>query len=56
MSKVTLTGFALLLVLFLANSSENYAAQSKQKTSDAPTGTFQKMIELSLINYGAPVV
>ncbi len=65
MSKITLTGFALLLLLFLGNRSENCAAasanqpsheatasraataaeaQSKQKTSDAPTGTFQKMI------------
>src|SRR5256886_9815068 len=44
MSKITLTGFALLLLLFLGNSSENYAAQSKPNTSDAPTGTFQKMI------------
>ena len=44
MSRITLTGFALLLLLFLGNSSENYAAQSKPNTSDAPTGTFQKMI------------
>ena len=44
MSKITLTCFALLLLLFLGNSSENYAAQSKPNTSDAPTGTFQKMI------------
>src|SRR4030095_6950976 len=44
MSKITLTSFALLLLLFLGNSSGNYAAQSKQKPSDAPTGTFQKMI------------
>src|SRR6266567_5343071 len=44
MSKITLTCFALLLLLFLGNSSENYAAQSKQNTFDAPTGTFQKMI------------
>jgi len=44
MSKITLTCFALLLLLFLGNSSENYAAQSKLNTSDAPTGTFQKMI------------
>ena len=32
MSKITLTGFALLLLLFLGNSSGNYAAQSKQKS------------------------
>src|SRR6266446_2857383 len=44
MSKITLTCFALLLLLFLGNSSENYAAQSKLNTFDAPTGTFQKMI------------
>src|SRR6267154_1286591 len=44
MSRITLTSFALLLLLFLGNSSENYAAQSKPNTSDAPTGTFQKMI------------
>jgi hypothetical protein len=44
MSRITLTSFALLLLLFLGNSSENYAAQSKLNTSDAPTGTFQKMI------------
>ena len=44
MSKITLTGFMLLSLLLLGNSSGNYAAQSKQKTSDAPTGTLQKMI------------
>ena len=44
MSKITLTSFALLLLLFFGNSSRNYAAQSKQNTSDAPTGTLQKMI------------
>src|SRR5438874_2388373 len=44
MSKITLTGFALLLLLCLGNSSATYAAHSKQNTSDAPTGTFQKMI------------
>ncbi len=44
MSKLTLTGFMLLLLLLLGNSSGNYAAQSKQKTSGAPTGTLQKMI------------
>ena len=44
MSRITLTCFALLLLLFLGNSSENYAAQSKPNTADAPTGTFQKMI------------
>ena len=44
MSKITVTGFALLLLLFLGNSSGNYAAQSKEGTSDAPTGTLQKMI------------
>src|SRR6266446_631753 len=44
MPKITCTGFALLLLLFLGNSSGNYAAQSKQKSSDASTGTLQKMI------------
>src|SRR5262249_9301341 len=44
MSKITVTGYALLLLLFLGNSSATYAAQSKQNTSDAPTGTFEKMI------------
>ena len=44
MSRIMLTSFALLLLLFFGNSSENYAAQSKLNTSDAPTGTFQKMI------------
>src|SRR5215472_15313936 len=53
MSKITVTGFALLLLLFLENSSGNYAAQSKQNTAESQpasrldgggTGTFQKMI------------
>ena len=44
MSKITCTGFALLLLLFLGNSSGNYAAQSKQKRPDAGTDTLQKMI------------
>src|SRR5919106_2135932 len=44
MSHVTRTGFALLLLLFLGNSSGNYAAQSKQKSAHAPAGTLQKMI------------
>ena len=44
MSKITLTGFSLLLLLFLGNTSGNYAAQSKQKISDAQTGTLQRMI------------
>ena len=44
MSKITCTGFALLLLLFLGNSSGNYAAQSKQKRPDARTDTLQKMI------------
>src|SRR4029453_423990 len=44
MSKITLTGFALLPLLFLGNSSATCAAQSKQNTSGASTGTFQKMI------------
>jgi hypothetical protein len=44
MSKLTFTGFALISVLFFANSSEIYAGQSKQETSGALTGTLQKMI------------
>jgi len=44
MSKITLTGFALLSVLFFGNSSETYAAQPKQNASDGSTGTLQKMI------------
>src|SRR6266567_1909094 len=54
MSKLTLTGFALLLAFLLGNSSGNSAApsatamaakaQSKQKTSDVPSDTLQKMI------------
>src|SRR5262245_10522613 len=44
MSRLTLTGFALASVLFFGNNSENYAAQPKQYTSDAVTGTLQKMI------------
>ena len=44
MSKIPLTGFALLSVLFFANASENNASQSKQNASEALTGTLQKMI------------
>src|SRR6516165_5848716 len=44
MSKIIQIGFVLVLLLFLGNSSGNYAAQSKQKNSDAPTGILQKMI------------
>src|SRR5215472_2944755 len=44
MSKISRTGFALMSVLFLANSSGTYAAQPKQNTSSALTGTLQKMI------------
>src|SRR5205814_9121310 len=44
MSRITLTSLMLTLVLFLGNSSGNYAAQSKQKPSDTPSGTLQKMI------------
>ena len=44
MSKITITGFALLSVLFFGNSSENYAARPRQNASDASTGTLQKMI------------
>jgi hypothetical protein len=34
----------MLLLLFLGNSSGNYAAQAKQKSAHAPAGTRQKMI------------
>ena len=44
MSKITLTSFALLSVLFFGNSSENFAVQPRQNTSDGSTGTLQKMI------------
>jgi hypothetical protein len=44
MSKIRLTGFALLSVLFFANASGNNATQPKQSGSEAPTGTLQKMI------------
>jgi len=44
MSKIPLTGFALLSVLFFANASGNNATQSKQIASEALTGTLQKMI------------
>ena len=42
--KKILPGFSLLLLLFLGNSSGSYATQSKEKISEPPTGTFQKMI------------
>src|SRR5215469_6525795 len=42
MSQITRTGFVLLLLLW--SGADNYAAESKQKTSNAPTGTLQKMI------------
>jgi hypothetical protein len=44
MSKITLTSLMLPLILLLGGSSGNYAAQSKQKRSDATTGIFQKLI------------
>ena len=44
MSKILLTGFALIPVLFFANASGNNASQSKQNASDELTGTLQKMI------------
>src|SRR5438067_4708977 len=44
MSKITLTTFALLSVLFFANASGNNASQPKQHTSEALSGTLQKMI------------
>ena len=44
MSKIWLTGFVLLSVLFFANASENHASQPKQNAPEAMTGTLQKMI------------
>src|SRR5438094_10075964 len=44
MLKKTLIVLMLPLVSLLGSSSGNYAAQLSQKTSDAPTGTLQKMI------------
>ena len=57
MSKITLNGFVLLLLLFLGNSSGNYAAGSATVTGaraqfeqttpsldQGGTGTLQKMI------------
>jgi len=44
MSKITLTGFALPLVLFFANTSGICAAQPRQSISDASTGTLEKTI------------
>ena len=44
MSKITVTGFALLSVLLFGNSSDSYAAQPRKNASDASTGTLQKMI------------
>ncbi len=44
MSKIWLTGFVLLSVLFFANASENHATQPQQNASEALTGTLQKMI------------
>jgi hypothetical protein len=44
MSKIALTGLALLSLLFFANVSANNASQPKQYVSEAPTGTLQRMI------------
>ena len=44
MSKILVTGFALLSVLLFANASRNEASQSKQPALETPTGTLQKMI------------
>src|SRR5215468_8797055 len=44
MSKILLTGFALLAALFFANASGNNATQPQQHASEALTGTLQKMI------------
>ena len=42
MSHMARIGFALLLLLLLGNSSGNYAAQSKQKSSDWLDGNIAK--------------
>src|SRR5438067_6048034 len=44
MSKITLTTFALMSVLFFANASGNNPSQPKQHASEALSGTLQKMI------------
>ena len=44
MSKILLTGTALLSVLFFASASGNNATQPQQHASEALTGTLQKMI------------
>ena len=44
MSKITLTGFALLSFCFSGTAQEIMQRNPKQKSSDAPTGTLQKMI------------
>ncbi len=44
MSRIALTSFAVMLLLLLGSSSNNFAAQSKENAADAPSGTFQKMI------------
>ena len=44
MLKRALTAFIFPLFLFFGNSSVSSAAPPIQKTSDAPTGTLQKMI------------
>ena len=42
--KISLTGFALLSLLFFATASENNASQPNQNASESLTGTLQKMI------------
>jgi hypothetical protein len=44
MLKKTPIAFTLSFFSLLGNGWENYAAQPSQKTSDAATGTLQKMI------------
>src|SRR5262245_28788966 len=44
MTKITVTAFALLSVLFFANASPNNANQPKPDASEALTGILQKMI------------
>src|SRR5262245_53933552 len=47
MSKITLTGFALLSVLFFSNASGNNVSQSIHSASETSSGTLQKMIAVN---------
>src|SRR5947208_17063281 len=44
MCRDTLSDYSVSYLSLLVNGWENYAAQPSQKTSDAPSGTLQKMI------------